>query len=99
MPVIWNLCIPVFADTSSETFNVTPQTVEAAISERTRAIVVGHIAGEPAAIDEIVAIAKKHKLPVIEDCAQSHGATWRGRRVGIVRDALGVEHDEREAPY
>lgn len=82
MPVIWNLCIPVFADTSPETFNVTPQTVEAAISERTRAIVVGHIAGEPAAIDEIIAIADKHKLPVIEDCAQSHGATWRGRRVG-----------------
>ena len=82
MPVVWNLCIPVFADTSPETFNVTPQSVEAVVSERTRAIIVGHIAGDPAAIDEIVAIAAHHRLPLIEDCAQAHGATWRGRRVG-----------------
>lgn len=82
MPVAALMCIPVFADTSPDTFNVTPQTVEAAITDRTRAIVVGHISGEPVDIEAIAKIAQRHKLPLIEDCAQAHGAAWNGRRVG-----------------
>jgi len=82
MPVLWNQCIPVFADTAPGSYNVSAATVEAALSDRTAAIVVGHIAGEPCAIAEIAALAARHNLPLIEDCAQSHGATWRGRAVG-----------------
>jgi dTDP-4-amino-4,6-dideoxygalactose transaminase len=81
-PVLWNQCIPVFADTAPDTFNVTAATIEAVLTDRTRAIVVGHITGEPCVMDEIVALAKRRGLPLVEDCAQAHGATYRGRMVG-----------------
>ena len=81
-PVLWNQCIPVFADTAPDTFNVTAGTIEAVLTNRTRALVVGHIAGEACVMDEIVALAARRGLPVIEDCAQAHGATYRGRMVG-----------------
>lgn len=81
-PVLASLCIPVFADTDPESFNVSPASVEAKVTSRTGAILVAHIAGEPCDMDGIMAVAKKHNLPVIEDAAQAHDATWAGRKVG-----------------
>jgi perosamine synthetase len=84
--VLMNLCIPVFADTEDWSFNVSPGGIEAAITERARAIMVAHIAGEPADMDPILEIAARYKLPVIEDCAQAHGAEYKGRPVGCMGD-------------
>lgn len=81
--------IPVFADIESETFGLDPQSVEKAITKRTRAIIVVHLFGHMARIDEIRAIAKKYKLKVIEDCAQSPGAMDNGRLAGTLGD-IGV---------
>ena len=81
-PVLASLCIPVFADTDPESFNVSAASIEARITPRTAAILVAHIAGEPCDMEAIMAVAKKHNLPVIEDAAQAHDATWAGRKVG-----------------
>ncbi len=81
-PILFNLCIPVFADTSAESYNVSPEGVRAAITPRTRAILVAHIAGEPCDMDGILAVAAEHNLPVVEDVAQAHDATWGGRPCG-----------------
>ncbi len=81
-PVLACMGIPVFADTDPETFNVSAASVEAKITPRTAAILVAHIAGEPCDMEAIMAIAEKHQLPVIEDAAQAHDATWAGRKAG-----------------
>jgi perosamine synthetase len=82
MPIVWQGCIPVFADVDSETFNLDPRSVAARVTERTRAIIVTHLAGQPANLEPILAIARQHGLTVIEDCAQAHDAVYRGRLVG-----------------
>jgi dTDP-4-amino-4,6-dideoxygalactose transaminase len=74
--------VPVFADIDLETFNLSPAAVEAAITPRTRAIIPVHIAGQPADMDAIMAIAKKHDLLVLEDAAHAHGAHYKGRPAG-----------------
>ena len=76
--------IPVVADAAPGTFNAGAAEIEAVLSERTSAIVVAHIAGEPADMDPIMALAEKHGLPVVEDCAQAHGARYKGRIVGSI---------------
>lgn len=73
---------PVFVDCDPVTYNIDPTRIEAAITDRTRAIVPVHLYGQPADMDPIMAIAKKHGLMVIEDCAQSHGATYKGKGAG-----------------
>lgn len=87
-PILYQGAIPVFADVDPRTCNVTPETVEAAISPKTKAIVVTHLFGNPCDMTGIMAVANKHKLPVIEDCAQAFGATWEGKPVGTF-GALG----------
>ena len=84
MPVPMQNCIPVPADAAPDSYNASPETIEACINERTSAIIVAHIAGIPVDLDPIMALAKKHNLYVIEDCAQAHGATYKGRMVGSV---------------
>ena len=71
---------PVLVDIEPDTCNVDVRAVEAAITERTRAIIPVSLYGQPADMDAINAIAAKHKIPVIEDAAQSFGATYKGRR-------------------
>ncbi len=78
--------LPVFADTDPETFQLDPKTIEARITENTRAIMPVHILGLPAEMDEINAIAKKHKLVVIEDACQAWLAEWRGKKCGGLGD-------------
>ncbi len=77
---------PIFVDIQPDTLNIDPAQIEAAITPRTRALVPVHIAGRPADMDAILAIAAKHHLAVIEDAAQAHGAEWRGTRVGALGD-------------
>ncbi|MCK5738657.1 DegT/DnrJ/EryC1/StrS family aminotransferase [bacterium] len=84
MPVVMNNLVPVVADTDPRTFNICAEEIEKMITERTRAILVAHIMGEPADMDPIMALAKKHNLFVVEDCAQSHGAEYKGRKVGTI---------------
>ncbi len=74
--------VAVFADVEPDTFNLDPTKLEAQITSRTKAIVPVHLGGLPANLDAVLAIARKHGLAVIEDCAHAHGAAWRGRGVG-----------------
>src|SRR5262245_40609396 len=76
--------VPVFADISLDTFNLDPCAIERAITARTRAIIPVHFAGQPAEMDEIMAIAQKHKLIVLEDAAHAHGASYRNRPAGSI---------------
>ncbi len=78
--------IPVIADVDSESQNITCETIEKKITGRTRAIICVHLAGWPCDMDPIVELAKKHNLIVIEDCAQAHGARYKGRPVGSLGD-------------
>lgn len=73
---------PVFADVDSETQNITPDTVAAVVTPKTRAIVCVHLAGWPCDMDGMMALAAEQDLLVIEDCAQAHGASYKGRPVG-----------------
>lgn len=76
--------IPVFVDIDPKTYCMDPAKLEAAITERTKAIIPVHIQGCPADMDPIMAIAKKHNLFVIEDACQAHGATYKGKKVGTI---------------
>ena len=73
---------PVFVDVDPAIFNIDVTKIEAAISNKTRAIVPTHLYGQPCDMAEIMRLAEKHNLTVIEDCAQSAGASYRGRKVG-----------------
>jgi dTDP-4-amino-4,6-dideoxygalactose transaminase len=77
---------PVFVDIEPEFFTIDPGEFEAAITPRTRAVIPVHLYGQPVNLDLIMEIARKHNLRVIEDCAQAHGATYRGKRVGSFGD-------------
>lgn len=75
---------PVFADIDENSGNISPQTIEAVITDKTKAIICVHLAGWPCDMDGIMALAEKHNLYVIEDCAQAHGAKYKGRSVGSI---------------
>ncbi len=79
--------VPVFADIEANTRCLDPACIEPLLSPRTTAVVVVHIYGQPAALDEIIALGKRHGLRIVEDCAQAHGAAYRGRTVGTFGDA------------
>ena len=85
-PLIYG-AVPVFADIEGDTFCLDPKSIEANITPRTKAILVVHICGHPTEMDEVMSIAKKHNLKVIEDCAQSPMSTYKGRKVGTIGDA------------
>lgn len=78
---------PIFADVDRESQNITPETVAKVITPRTKAIIAVHLAGWPCDMDGLMALAKAHDLVVIEDCAQAHGALWRGKPVGSIGHA------------
>lgn len=75
---------PVFADVDADSQNITAETAAQAISSRTKAIIAVHLAGWPCEMNELNALAREHSLAVIEDCAQAHGALYRGRSVGAL---------------
>ena len=80
---------PVLVEPDELTYNLDPTLIEAAITERTKAIMAVHLYGQCADMDPICRIAQKHGLKVIEDAAQAHGATYRGRKAGSLGDAAG----------
>ncbi len=75
---------PVFADVDRDSGNITPNTIAEVLSPKTKAIVCVHLAGWPCDMDGIMALADAHNLKVIEDCAQAHGARYKGRSVGSI---------------
>ncbi|MBQ5339899.1 MAG: DegT/DnrJ/EryC1/StrS family aminotransferase [Oscillospiraceae bacterium] len=80
---------PVFVEPDIRTYNIAPELIEAKITDKTKAIMPVHLYGQPCDMDPIMAIAKKYHLFVVEDCAQAHGATYKGRRIGSFGDAAG----------
>ncbi|NLX05210.1 MAG: hypothetical protein GXY33_08705, partial [Phycisphaerae bacterium] len=82
MPVIFIGCVPVVADADVRSYNTCADEIERMITERTRAIVVAHIGGDPVDMDPVMALARKHNLYVVEDCAQAHGARYKGKMLG-----------------
>ncbi len=85
-PLINNGMTPVFVDVDIPTYNVDPAQLEAAISERTRAIMMAHTLGNPFDLDAVMALAKKHDLWVVEDCCDAFGSTYDGKMVGSFGD-------------
>lgn len=85
--VVTSGATPVFADVDYQSGNVTVDTIEAVVTPSTRAIIVVHVGGWPCAMDAIMEMARHRKLRVIEDCAQAHGASYKGRPVGSFGDA------------
>jgi len=78
--------IPIFCDVDRRTMNLDPTKLEGLINDRTRAIIAVHLFGQAVDMDTLMPLARKHKLYVIEDCAQAHDAEWDGRRVGTIGD-------------
>lgn len=77
---------PIFADVDRDSGNITAETIEAALTPRTRGIVAVHLGGWPCEMDAINALARERGIRVVEDCAQSHGAAYRGKSVGSLAD-------------
>ena len=86
LAIIYNGAVPVPVDSEPDTWNLNLDLVEGLITDKTRAIMPVHIYGHPVDMDRVNAIAKKHDLIVIEDCAESHGATVRGKVTGSLGD-------------
>ena len=89
LAVTYTGATPVFVEPDIRTFNIAPDKIEAAITEKTKAIMPVHLYGQACDMDPIMKIAGEKGLYVIEDCAQAHGATYKGRKVGTFGDAAG----------
>jgi perosamine synthetase len=85
-PIIYQAAIPIFADVDPLTYNVTATTIAPKIGKRTRAIIVTHLFGNPCDMDPILALARAHRLPVIEDSAQAYLAEYKQKLVGTLGD-------------
>lgn len=86
LPVLWQNCIPVFADVDPRTMTIDPADVERRITKRTRAIIAVHLAGQPCDMESLRALADKHQLVLIEDCAQAYWAEYNGQKIGTLGD-------------
>lgn len=80
-------CVPVFVDIEPDTYNLDPSKIEAAITDRTKAVIPVHFAGQACAMDEIMDIARKYNLHVIEDAAHAHGGEYKGKKLGSIGHA------------
>lgn len=89
-PILQNGLIPVFVDVSIPTYNIDVSQLEAALSDRTRAIMIAHTLGNPFDVETVAAFAKKHNLYLIEDCCDALGATFRDKPVGTFGDLATV---------
>ena len=84
--VLLQQALPVFVDTDPESFQMDARKIEAAITPRTRCLLPAHIGGNAADMDTILAVAKKHKLPVLEDACQAHLSEWRHQKLSTLGD-------------
>jgi CDP-4-dehydro-6-deoxyglucose reductase, E1 len=89
-PIVQNGLVPVFVDVDIPTYNIDVQMLEAALSDRTRAIMVAHTLGNPFDLDAVTAFAREHDLWLIEDCCDALGSTYRGKMVGSFGDLASV---------
>lgn len=80
---------PVFVEPDIRTFNIDPERIEAAVTGKTKAIMPVHLYGQPCDMDPIMKTAEKYNLYVVEDCAQAHGATYKGKKIGSFGNAAG----------
>ena len=94
--ILQNGATPVFCDIDPETLNIDPKAIAAAITPRTRAIMVVHFAGHPCDMDEILSIANQHGIPVIEDAAHASGARYKDRMIGGVGTVTCFSFDARK---
>lgn len=88
-PIVASHGIPIFCDVDIDTQCIDPEDIKRKITPRTKAIMVVHVWGNPANMDEIMKIAKENDLYVIEDCAHAHGTMWKDKKVGIIGDVAG----------
>jgi CDP-6-deoxy-D-xylo-4-hexulose-3-dehydrase len=89
-PIIQNNCVPVFIDVTTPTYQADASQLEAALSERTRAVMIAHTLGNPFDLDLVASFAKKHKLWFVEDCCDALGARYKGQNVGTFGDIATV---------
>ena len=89
LAVTYTGATPVLVDPRLDTFNIDPDLIEEKITAKTKAIMPVHLYGQACDMDPIMAIAEKHGLKVVEDCAQAHGATYKGQKIGTFGDAAG----------
>ena len=82
LAIVHNKLVPVLVEPNIHTYNIDPELIEAKITSRTRAIIVVHLYGKVCEMDKIISISKKHNLKIIEDCAQAHGANFKGTKAG-----------------
>jgi len=82
--IVNSVAVPVFCDVDLSSQNITPESIRSVITDKTKAIVCVHLAGWPCNMDEIMTIANEHDFYVIEDCAQAHGANYKGKSVGSI---------------
>ena len=93
---------PLFVDVDERTYTMDPAALENAVTDRTKAIIPVHLFGQPADMDPILDLARKHGLFVVEDACQAHGAEYKGRRAGTLGDGFDdpqvrlMWHDERK---
>ena len=94
--VLHHNAVPVFVDIDWDTMNIDPAKIDAAVTERTRAIIVVHLHGLAANMEKVLAVAKAHDLKVIEDTCQAHGATFAGRKVGTWGDCAAFSFNQNK---
>ena len=81
---------PIFVEPNPNTFNIDPNLIEKSITKKTKAIIVVHLYGMPCDMDPIIRIAKQYNLKIIEDCAQAHGAKYKGKHIGSFRTCISI---------
>jgi len=94
--IIHHNAIPIFVDIDFETINMDVDQIEAAITPRTKAILVVHLHGLAVNMEKVMAVARRHNLKVIEDCCQAHGAMYKGRKVGTWGDAAAFSFNQNK---
>ena len=97
LAVTYTGATPVFVEPDIRTFNIDPARIEDKITEKTKAIMPVHLYGQPCDMTPIMEIAKKHRLYIVEDCAQAHGATYKGQRIGSF-GAVSYTHLRAQRP-
>lgn len=89
LAVTYTGATPVFVEPDINTFNINPAKIEEKITDRTKAVMPVHLYGQPCEMDSVISIAQKYHLHIVEDCAQAHGAKYKGKNVGTFGDAAG----------
>ena len=96
--ILHHNAIPVFVDINFDTINMDESLIERAITKKTKAIIAVHLHGLPMNMEKVMAIARRHKLKVVEDACQAHGATFKGRKVGTLGTLRRLQFQPEQMP-